>query len=162
MRNASWTRLIYSSSSSIPAHIPAHPVENMSLFRGKLVGNSSEIQRNYRSQWKLVVSRYFFAQRFGGSFVDTFPRPSAKMLKKHGINDWAFLSLLYNPHAPQVPGAPGLFYVIGDTHAEAPWTKRIFVRLDDDKWLYVGQYAFTPVASLTVAEYKLSSPKVRC
>ena len=107
-------------------------------------------------------SRYFFAQRFGGSFVDTFPRPSAKMLKKHGINDWAFLSLLYNPHAPQVPGAPGLFYVIGDTHAEAPWTKRIFVRLDDDKWLYVGQYAFTPVASLTVAEYKLSSPKVRC
>ena len=106
-----------------------------------------------------LFSRYFFAQRFGGSPVDTFPQPSAKMLKNQGIDDLGFFNLSYNPHAPQVPGASGLAYSCSDTSGELR-SRRVFVRLSDDKWLYVGRYTFTAAPSLTAAEYKLTSPKV--
>ena len=43
-----------------------------------------------------LFSRYFFAQRFGGSPVDTFPQPSAKMLKNQGIDDLGFFNLSYS------------------------------------------------------------------
>ncbi|KIP07555.1 hypothetical protein PHLGIDRAFT_414708 [Phlebiopsis gigantea 11061_1 CR5-6] len=89
-----------------------------------------------------LFSRYFFSQRFGGSFVKTFPKPSAKMLERHGIDDLGFFSLLYNPHAPQVPGAPGLIYSCQDTVGELQ-SRRMFVRLDDEQWLYVGRHTFT-------------------
>ena len=94
--------------------------------------------------------------------VDTpclFPQPSAKMLKNQGIDDLGFFNLLYNPHAPQVPGASGLAYSCNDTSGELR-SRRVFVRLSNDKWLYVGRYTFTAAPSLTVAEYKLTSPKV--
>lgn len=89
-----------------------------------------------------------------------FPKISAKRVKLHGIDDWAFPSLDFNPHAPQIPGAPGLFYVPQDASGK-PYTKRVIVRLDQDKWLYVGLYSFIALDSLTSAEYAQQSTKVR-
>ncbi|GJE94356.1 hypothetical protein PsYK624_105250 [Phanerochaete sordida] len=110
-----------------------------------------------------LFSRYYFSNRYGGSFVATFPTMSEEKLQEHGLDDWAFPSLEYNPHAPQVPGAPGMFYV-PDGHASGSWvskvfrkrdssTNRVFVRLDGGKWLYVGTYVFAPIESLTPAEF---------
>lgn len=107
-----------------------------------------------------LFSRYYFSNRYGGSFVATFPTLSAAKLKEHGIDDWAFPSLEYNPHAPQVPGAPGLFYT-PNGHARTTFDHRVFVRLDGGKWLYVGMYTFAPSDSLTPDEFSSQPDKIK-
>lgn len=107
-----------------------------------------------------LFSRYFFSQRFGGSAVDTFPKIGSAKLAEHQLNDWAFPSVEFNPHAPQIPGAPGLFYQESDhERQELIRRKRVIVRLDVSKWLYVGTYDFIPAARLTAEEYTRHLPE---
>lgn len=108
-----------------------------------------------------LFSRYFFSDRFGGNPVQTFPSIAPAKLAEHGIDDWAFPSVEFNPHAPQVPGAPGLFYAPGVRWKRAAYTKRVIVRLNAGKWLYVGSYKFNPADPLTVEEYRSQTRHVR-
>lgn len=93
----------------------------------------------------------------------TFPIISKKKLEEHGLDDWGFPSLEFNPHAPQVPGAPGLLYEPEGTVAEdRSFRKRVFTRLDKEKWIYVGMYMFAAAESLTLQEFAEQPAKVRC
>ncbi|EAU82332.2 hypothetical protein CC1G_06642 [Coprinopsis cinerea okayama7 len=56
----------------------------------------------------LAVPRLFISNTYGGSMQCTFPRISGDKLREHGLDDWFFLPLDYQPEAPEIPGAPGL------------------------------------------------------
>lgn len=101
-----------------------------------------------------AVSRKFMSHQYGGSSQATSPNISKKFLEKHGLNDWLYLSLDYHPHAPQVPGAPGLFFSVGDPGV---WEgeSRVFTRITQNPalWQYMGQYELTSAPSLTKEEW---------
>ncbi|KAF5374203.1 hypothetical protein D9758_004624 [Tetrapyrgos nigripes] len=56
----------------------------------------------------VTVSRAFMSATYGGNTRYTFPKISRKFFEKHGMADFIYINMDYNPHAPQVPGAPGL------------------------------------------------------
>ena len=109
----------------------------------------------------ITTTRTFTSKQWGGNTQSTFPQIRADMFARHGLRDFMYLNLYFNPHAPQQPGAPGLFFA-SSTHPEAwewPETERVLVRLKPNRWLYVGQYRCTPAASLTPEEWKSQTAK---
>lgn len=89
-----------------------------------------------------------------------FPKIDGVKLAKHGFDDIGFLNLDYNPHAPQHPGAPGLFFA-ANPEWRGQMIKRVFVRMNTSKWLYVGRYKFIRSEPLTPKEFTDLGPKVR-
>jgi hypothetical protein len=107
------------------------------------------------------VKRLFMAQTYGGSPVNTFPRIRPELLAKHGYDDFMYLTLLYNPNAPQVPGCPGLFYECCDfLDGERAKIRRLFILLGNGWWLYVGQYSLARANSLTKEEWNSQTSTV--
>ncbi|EIW62189.1 uncharacterized protein TRAVEDRAFT_76927, partial [Trametes versicolor FP-101664 SS1] len=115
----------------------------------------------------ITVRRELLAKRYGGSSMDTFPGPSAEKLAQHGRGNLMCINLLWNPHAPQVPGHAGLYFdtiLPGD-----PWTARkghserqtLFVKIKTGKWLYLGEYEAHPAPLLTVAQWHGLADAVR-
>lgn len=107
------------------------------------------------------VRRVFVSKNYGGNCVETFPSISAKNFARHGMDDFMFLTCDYNPYAPQIPGGPGLSFECCDLPAEAVYrqkTRRVFTRIHDGWWQYLGQYTHTKVDNLTVREW-LSQPQ---
>lgn len=81
-----------------------------------------------------------------------FPKISTSKVKD-GVDNLAFLNLQFNPLAPRAAGAPGLFFVLNPAW-RGEMRKRLFVRLAQLSWLYVGTYEFPPSKPLSVAEFR--------
>ncbi|KAN0092780.1 hypothetical protein V8E55_003564 [Tylopilus felleus] len=111
----------------------------------------------------VTTTRLFTSKQWGGNTQSTFPNIRPEMLARHGLDDFMYLNLFLNPHAPQWPGAPGLFFTssVNPTAHEWPKIERVLVRLKSNCWLYVGQYQCTPAPSLTTDEWKSQAPKVK-
>ncbi|KAL6304138.1 hypothetical protein BKA93DRAFT_733802 [Sparassis latifolia] len=113
----------------------------------------------------ITVSRDHISRLFGGNNQDTFPHISQKNVERHGYNHFMCLNLLYNPHAPQLPGYPGLYFETSP--AIEPWTSEharvqmVFVRLQSKMWFYVGNYKMTAAPSLTEAQWLEQDGSVR-
>ncbi|RPD55102.1 hypothetical protein L227DRAFT_615585 [Lentinus tigrinus ALCF2SS1-6] len=58
----------------------------------------------------VTVTREQLSRRFGGSTMDTFPRPHKNRIAVHGRANFMCISLDWNPHGPQKPGHGGLFF----------------------------------------------------
>lgn len=115
----------------------------------------------------VTVTREFMSDQYGGSPMGTFPSISEENFALHGLDDFAYLSLDLNPQAPQLPGAPGLFFAVDSEPGSPPAEKdandeilRLFSRLQSAIWLYCGQYKMTQVPSLTKEEWGAQLPKV--
>ena len=104
--------------------------------------------------------RYYISGLYGGGTVDTFPRVDKEKARVHGIDNFCFPCLDFNPHAPVNPGDPGLFFEAGLVDRPLP-NMRTFVRLSAGKWLYCGTYQFIPSQSLTPQEFQRQPNKVR-
>jgi hypothetical protein len=101
------------------------------------------------------------ATTYGGSFVDTFPHIKLERLAEHGYDNFMYISPLYNPNAPQVPGYPGLYYECCDfPDEERAKIRRLFFLLGDGWWLYLGQYRLARVEDLTKEEWNLQTSAV--
>lgn len=105
-----------------------------------------------------AVRREFLSETYGGSLQDTFPSISKANLDRHGYDNFMFLTLDYNPYAPQRPGYPGLFFTARMLLREQ--AQRAFVRLQSGVWLYIGQYIFIEAPTLTQDEWKTQTRKV--
>ncbi|KAI0751876.1 hypothetical protein C8Q80DRAFT_604142 [Daedaleopsis nitida] len=108
--------------------------------------------------------RPYIHKLYGGNPRDTFPKIGKEWLKWHGLDDWAFLSLAFEPHAPTRPGYPGLHF--SSLRARESWEGtarplRTFVRVRDHKWVYMGQYKYSPGRSLTTDAWKQQKQQVR-
>ena len=110
------------------------------------------------------VTRLFMSAEYGGSPVAVFPSIAEARFKVHGYKYFMFMSVKWHPNAPSRPGEPGLWYnptPLTDTWMEDKGAvQRLFVGLDQSKWLYFGQYKLAPAPSLTQTEWVLQSPKV--
>jgi hypothetical protein len=108
--------------------------------------------------------RRFISDQYGGDCQSTFPRISKKFLDQHGLNDWMFPNLLWNPHGPEIPGHAGLFFWSGgiDGPGEDIDTQyRVIVRLQTGpEWQYMGQYIQIGAQSLTKDEWSVQDIKV--
>ena len=108
-------------------------------------------------------SRFYISNMYGGSMQSTFPKISEDRVSFHGVGDFAFLTLEFNPHAPTRPGHSGLFF--SPRRAWYGWhgtlrPMQTFVRLSESKWVYMGQYKFVPGISLSSDEWKKQKDKV--
>ncbi|KAF9223430.1 hypothetical protein BS17DRAFT_705387, partial [Gyrodon lividus] len=114
----------------------------------------------------VTTTRNFTSSKWGGNTQSTFPRIGEDFLARHGLDDFMYLNLLFNPHAPRWQGAPGLFFcpsVSGEAGEADEWLQiqRVVIRLDTSTWLYVGQYRCIPAPSLTADEWRAQAPKVK-
>ncbi|KAI0079548.1 hypothetical protein K474DRAFT_591135 [Panus rudis PR-1116 ss-1] len=115
------------------------------------------------------VTRKFISRVYGGGMIPTFPNINPELLRMHGIDNFAFPSLDYNPHAPVVPGAPGLFMILGGTASDygthGEWDSewyRVFVSYKKDAfWTYMGNYRFLLAPFLSVSEFAMQSALVK-
>ncbi|KAA1477489.1 hypothetical protein DENSPDRAFT_755659, partial [Dentipellis sp. KUC8613] len=107
------------------------------------------------------VSRAYMSATYGGNSIETFPPIGGEMLEKHGLNDFCYITLEYNPSAPTEPGHPGLWFNSSPHEQEHPTPYRTFVRLRVNEWLYVGQYQFLQSPCLSQAEWILQSRRVQ-
>ncbi|KAH0833093.1 hypothetical protein J3R83DRAFT_12085 [Lanmaoa asiatica] len=96
---------------------------------------------------------------WGGCRLATFPKIGRRFT--HGLDDFMYTSLLYNPHAPHWPGSPGLIFKFRDDGQEWPKIMRLIVRLRDNAWQYMGQYKLTAAHPLTLDEWNAQSFKVK-
>ncbi|KAL0948898.1 hypothetical protein HGRIS_009010 [Hohenbuehelia grisea] len=109
-----------------------------------------------------TFSRAFISSIYGGSTMSTFPTISPAFLAIHGLDDFMYPTLEYNPYAPSRPGAPGLFFRVIPGPADA-WDKvqRVIISPKSGVWIYVGQYKLEPAPSLTVEEWLSQPNKLR-
>ncbi|KAF5329336.1 hypothetical protein D9619_009278 [Psilocybe cf. subviscida] len=74
--------------------------------------------------------------------IDKLMREVMDKLKEHGMNDFMFMNTEFQPQAPEVPGAPGLWFNPNDNGHIG--RHRVFTKINmanpNNKWLYVGQY----------------------
>ena len=97
-----------------------------------------------------MISRGFISSYYGGNMRSTCPEISKKFKEKHGLDDFMFFHPSYQPVAPQVPGACGLFFSTSSSVGEE-WCKlqRVFTRIESNVWQYMGMYRLTSSPSLT-------------
>lgn len=105
-----------------------------------------------------TVSRDFVTATYGGNTQQTFPPISKKNLARDGFGDFMCLNIMYNPRAPQRPGFPGLFY--RSRVSDLPRFQRVFIRVQESVWLYIGQYELVRSEPLTQEEWKQNSEEV--
>ncbi|KAJ6615539.1 hypothetical protein B0H10DRAFT_2040925 [Mycena sp. CBHHK59/15] len=115
----------------------------------------------------VAVRRDFMRIRYGGNSQAAFPAISEKNFRKTGHRDFMYPSLVQNPDAPMVPGAPGLFLDATGQSAKdckvgwAVEAHKVLTRLGTNDYLYMGNYAVRPAESLTRQEWNAQEPKMR-
>ncbi|RPD55119.1 hypothetical protein L227DRAFT_313929 [Lentinus tigrinus ALCF2SS1-6] len=108
------------------------------------------------------LPRAYIVHLYGGNLQSIFTEPRKDLVEWHGLKDWAFLTLDWNPHAPTRPGCSGLFFCGARQNTDdMPDPMRTFVRIQPGKWVYMGQYRFRPGKSLTAEHWKQQSALVR-
>ena len=116
----------------------------------------------------VTVTREQLSRRFGGSPMDTFPRPHKNRIAVHGRANFMCISLDWNPHGPQRPGHGGLFFETTVWPGDA-WTANLkhspiqvlFVKLGRNQWLYLGEYELIGHTPLTLERWRNLHEKVR-
>jgi hypothetical protein len=107
------------------------------------------------------VTRIFMSKTYGGDTQRTYPRIGADLFAKNGLKDFMYINNEYQPEAPQIPGAPGLFFCsIGH---DTTWIRRVLVRSKPGIWQYLGQYQMqrSHIPFLTKEEWAAEPQKVR-
>ena len=110
-----------------------------------------------------TFTRPYFSYLFGGGVQNTYSTTGEGFLKAHpGAKKRYFLGLKldWNPHAPQVPGAPGLFFGGGNDNWTLGAIDTVLVCLEPGHWLYVGEYQMEMTNSLSIEEWKSQSTAV--
>ncbi|KAF9442451.1 hypothetical protein P691DRAFT_779407 [Macrolepiota fuliginosa MF-IS2] len=119
---------------------------------------TSTVSREIRD---VAVPREFLSSIYGGNSQETFPKIAKRFVDQHHLEDFMYPSLDYNPAAPQVPGAPGLFLKTSGPAWEWDRIQRVITRIASGAWQYMGQYSLRPVASLTIHEWAQQSELFR-
>ena len=116
-----------------------------------------------RAEVNMMVTRKFMSAVYGGSSEGTFPPIGKEKLAEHGMNDFMYLHLDYQPCAPQIPGKCGLWFSTGSRRGDWGGVYRVITRdLLRSEWQYMGQYEIKPAKSLTREEWVSQKDKVRC
>ncbi|KIM73287.1 hypothetical protein PILCRDRAFT_731253 [Piloderma croceum F 1598] len=107
-----------------------------------------------------TFSRQYTTDTYGGNMIHTFPTIAQKHVDRHGLRDFMFLNLDFNPYAPQIPGSPGLFFEC-EMYTKERRIQRVFTRHAAGKWQLQGLYELVPCLSLTKDEWRAQKQSVR-
>lgn len=107
-----------------------------------------------------MVTRQFMSETYGGSPQEVESTIGELFRCDHSMRDFFYASTDYQPEAPEVPGAPGLWFCTQP--GSDVGVRRVLTKIKDrtakhnNKWLYVGQYDIRTAnpSSLTVAEWR--------
>lgn len=145
----------------------------LNTLKDRLKPIGLEIQDQYftldQAAREVVVKRLFISQTYGGNMQETFPKPARRFFDVHGMDDFMFLPTQYQPEAPLLPGAPGLWFCSDPYYDRFDQMQRVFVKVvpvvgsKESVYQFMGMYkvrAAVP-SHLTVAEYKAQSTLVR-
>lgn len=145
----------------------------LSTLKDRLKPIGLEIQDQYftldQATREVAVPRLFITNTYGGNMQQTFPKPARSFLDVHGMNDFMFLPTAYQPEAPLLPGAPGLWFCSDPYYDQFEDLQRVFVKVvplvgsQKSVYQFMGMYKLRSAAPayLTVAEYAAQSPQVR-
>ncbi|CDO76339.1 hypothetical protein BN946_scf185011.g3 [Trametes cinnabarina] len=101
----------------------------------------------------VTITRDKLSKRYGGSPMDTFPRPRPEKVAEHGYDNFMCINLLWNPNGPQVPGHGGLFFTTCPNLEDlGGWTLDAHGARD---------YEITAAAALTAEQWLALPIKVR-
>lgn len=107
-----------------------------------------------------AFTRKQISAAYGGGEVPAFcPVSRASQLENgHDYSTFLFPDVQWNPHAPQKPGQPGLYY----SFSKRTWPDRtlLFVKLKPSCWVCLGEYAAVPVQNLSLEEFNAMPAKV--
>ncbi|KIJ66701.1 hypothetical protein HYDPIDRAFT_26129 [Hydnomerulius pinastri MD-312] len=107
-----------------------------------------------------TTTREFTSRIWGGNTQALFPTIGKEFT--HGLDDFMYTNLLFNPHAPRWPGAPGLLFRFRDDGPDWPdKIQRVIVRLRTNSWQYMGQYKMLRAPPLTPEEWNAQAPKTK-
>ncbi|KAJ7476967.1 hypothetical protein B0H11DRAFT_1305969 [Mycena galericulata] len=119
----------------------------------------------------VTMRRDFIAKHYGGNTQKTFPAIKPARAARTGKSHFMYPNLSYNPHCPEMPGAPGLFfdayYPLQDNAngeldgSNATGVYTLIIRQDSHCWAYLGEYEKGEAPRLTTEEWKQQSRKVR-
>ncbi|KAJ7721343.1 hypothetical protein DFH07DRAFT_784140 [Mycena maculata] len=119
-----------------------------------------------REVLEVTMRRDFISKNYGGNTQWTFPKIKPETAVRTGKARFMFPNLSYNPHCPEMPGAPGLFFDAyyplpgDDSKGQAPsGAYTLIIRLDSGSWSYLGEYEKKPAPDLTMEEWKQQSRK---
>ena len=107
-----------------------------------------------------TFSREYIANLYGGNIQQVFPRSKQDKLDVHCLDDWFFIRLDYNPHAPARPGRSGLYLCSDNGIDFLPTPRRTFIRFSDSHWMYMGQYRVKPRGVLASSRWTELKPRV--
>ena len=113
-----------------------------------------------RAMQEVMVTRRFMSSTYGGGMQEVRPRIAKKFYDIHHMDDFFYLNLSYQPEAPQVPGAHGLYFCT-EPGPDIPGRLRIFTRILDSLWQFVGFYTAKATAALTKEEWAIQPARVR-
>lgn len=110
----------------------------------------------------VTFSRPFFSKEYGGGSVATWPKIADEKVERHGIYPVMFITTDYNPNAPVIPGKSGTFFGGGYLNKDGEWedVMYVFVKIDDNRWRFVGLYEFTRAPPMTKEEWIDQDTKV--
>ena len=145
-----------------------------STLRDRLKPIGLDIQDQYftldQATREVVVTRKFISETYGGNMQMTNPIPARKFLDVHGMDDFMFLPTAFQPEAPLLPGAPGLWFNNNADEALEGFDKpkRVFVQVvpvvgsRKSVYQFMGMYMVRPAVPeyMTVEEYAALSPQV--
>jgi hypothetical protein len=107
---------------------------------------------------EVTFSREYLSETYGGNRQQAFPKIAQKHFNRHGLN-FMYVNPDLNPHAPQIPGAPGLFFEC-EKYRMSCSELVVITKLATGKWQLQGFYHVIPSASLTKEEWQAQEPSV--
>lgn len=99
-----------------------------------------------------TVTRIWMSDTYGGNPQAGCPSINTKKFK-HGMNDFTYMTYEFNPHAPQMPGAPGLNFGMWEGETGLRKRRRVIMRTNQPRWLHMGFYDSYPSTPLTKHEW---------
>lgn len=137
------------------------------LIRRRLKPIGIDVQSQYftldQATREAKVTRLFMSKTYGGSSQRTYPNIGADFFAIHGMDDFMYINKKYQSEAPEIPGAPGLFFCTGETHGTWTGIRRVIVSIKPGIWQYLGQYRMerSHIPFLTKEEW-VAEPKKVC
>jgi hypothetical protein len=129
------------------------------------LGLPFDVDRTRITHDELLITRMDIATIYGGESVSSFPKIRKEAQERHPYRNFLHGNFDHNPFMPPEPGWPGLYFRLDEVHDHKdpegnPIEYRTFARHVDKRCVYLGQYTFSKLESISKQEWRELPDKV--